>query len=411
MPKSSAQPISESDINVNQGEARLSSFGYVMPAPDSFDKQENSRVIDAFRGYAILIVIFAHATPYLPSLVWPMRRVLIMGTYGVQLFFIASALTLMMSWSRSQGTFIVKSKKFFIRRLFRIAPLYFLAIPFYWFAFGKPSSDFSGESLMATMGFYNAWSPYLIPTVPGWMPVPGGWSIGVEFNFYFLFPILAIIVLSVRRSLLFVVVGLLVMILARPFGESAYKEVGQEALSNFLYFWPPNQLVVFAFGFLLYHMIKATPTAPIGLRFSGVGNWFGTPLFILAFLGISFYGQHKIFDLGNAQVPTHFMLSIVFAAWAYGLLMRPNGIVVNRFICMLGKVSFSAYILHFAVLYALAPVMDNLWRFSKIGVSSIFYATIFITIGVTLTFFLSLMTYKWIEKPFIAIGKKISSAS
>ncbi|MBS1229938.1 MAG: acyltransferase, partial [Proteobacteria bacterium] len=223
----------------------------------SFDQQDHLQVVDALRGYAILLVIFSHATPYVPQLVWPAKRFFLLGTYGVQLFFIASALTLLMSWGRSRDPLGVRSVRFFVRRFFRIAPLYFLAIPFYWVVKHQVAADFSLETLLATLFFYNAWSPYLIPTVPGWIAVPGGWSIGVEFCFYFIFPLLAASVDSLRRALVFFVVALAIMIAASSFGAALYPEIGSEARGTFLYFWPPNQLAIFALGFVLYHAIKS----------------------------------------------------------------------------------------------------------------------------------------------------------
>jgi peptidoglycan/LPS O-acetylase OafA/YrhL len=52
----------------------------------SFDQQDHLQVIDALRGYAILIVIAVHTLGYVPDLAWPVKRVLTMGFYGVQLF-------------------------------------------------------------------------------------------------------------------------------------------------------------------------------------------------------------------------------------------------------------------------------------------------------------------------------------
>ena len=152
-----------------------------------FDRQDHLQVVDALRGYAILLVIAVHSIGHNKDLVWPVIRPLLLGFYGVQLFFLASALTLLMSWSRSDDSFARRSGKFLIRRFFRIAPLYYLAVLFYWFAYQAKPADFSIELLLGSLLFYNAWSPYLVPTVPGWTPVPGGWSIGVEFCFYFIF--------------------------------------------------------------------------------------------------------------------------------------------------------------------------------------------------------------------------------
>ena len=58
------------------------------------------------RGYAILLVITCHETYWFPELPYPVHRVTVLGWHGVQLFFLASAVTLMMSWQyRRPGWF------------------------------------------------------------------------------------------------------------------------------------------------------------------------------------------------------------------------------------------------------------------------------------------------------------------
>jgi peptidoglycan/LPS O-acetylase OafA/YrhL len=51
--------------------------------------------IDATRGWAIFLVIAVHSLGLVPDLPWPAVRVISFGWYGVQLFFIASAFTLL----------------------------------------------------------------------------------------------------------------------------------------------------------------------------------------------------------------------------------------------------------------------------------------------------------------------------
>ena len=82
--------------------------------------------IDSLRGYAILLVIAVHATQVckLPEVV---QTFLNQGARGVQLFFVVSAVTLMMSWRARQDGVLA----FYKRRFFRIAPMWWLAIIFW----------------------------------------------------------------------------------------------------------------------------------------------------------------------------------------------------------------------------------------------------------------------------------------
>src|SRR6185437_12457880 len=88
---------------------------------------QHSDYIDALRGYAVLGVIAVHTQGNVESLGWPLKPLVDAGQFGVQLFFIVSAVTLLRSWHvRNDG-----AAAFFVRRLFRIAPMFWLAILLY----------------------------------------------------------------------------------------------------------------------------------------------------------------------------------------------------------------------------------------------------------------------------------------
>ncbi|MBK7953000.1 MAG: acyltransferase [Candidatus Accumulibacter sp.] len=369
-----------------------------------FDRQDHLQVVDALRGYAILMVIAVHSIGHNEDLVWPAMRPLALGFYGVQLFFLASALTLLMSWSRSDDSFARRSGKFLIRRFFRIAPLYYLAVVFYWFAYSTPPADFSFKILLASLLFYNAWSPYLIPTVPGWTPVPGGWSIGVEFFFYFTFPFLALLVGTLRRAIVFFVVALAIMIAAFIGGGHLYPEITYEERANFLYFWPPNQLVIFSLGFLLYHCVTNKSVRQWIMASRITANGASIALCCVLF-GLSFYGPRKSFDWSSFLPPTHLLISLFFLPWAIVLVIKPKGWAINTAIIGLGQVSFSAYILHFAVLAYVGTFLKHVWPLKTVGVLSIAYSAALLVAAIVITRYVSGLSYRHIEQPFIKMGK------
>lgn len=341
----------------------------------------------------------------MPDLVWPVRRVMVVGFYGVQLFFLASAVTLMMSWHRSVDPLGLRSVKFLVRRFFRIAPLYWLAVVFYWFAYEYQSDQFSLQLLFATLFFYNAWSPYLIPTVPGWTPVPGGWSIGVEFCFYLSFPLIAPLVTSIRRALAFCAVSLGVLLAASLVGQGLYPEISMEQRANFLYFWPPNQLVIFSLGFLLYHLVKDAATRQRIIE-SRISADQASIALLGAMLAIAlFIGLNKFFDWSRGLPPTHLLMTMCFMPWALVLILKPSGWVINRAITGLGKISFSAYVLHFAVLNFTGQLLHRLWPIAKTGIFSIAFEAVFLVIALLLIRVVGEASYRLIEQPFINLGK------
>ena len=52
--------------------------------------------IECARGYAVLLIIICHTTCLFPNLPYPRLSWTVLGWHGVQLFFLASAITLMM---------------------------------------------------------------------------------------------------------------------------------------------------------------------------------------------------------------------------------------------------------------------------------------------------------------------------
>ncbi len=151
--------------------------------------------IDSLRGIAVLLVVLAH-TP-VPDTVWYLN---VVGSYGVQLFFIISAFTLYLSltsrWTRDPYPILF----FFIRRFFRIAPAFYFAALFYLIKNGTQPAPFAPEGIhasqiIATFLFVHGWFPFAINSV-----VPGGWSIAVEANFYLFVPLCFVLINNVCRA-------------------------------------------------------------------------------------------------------------------------------------------------------------------------------------------------------------------
>jgi peptidoglycan/LPS O-acetylase OafA/YrhL len=96
--------------------------------------------IDGLRGIAVLMVVIIHFSQELGNgsingfVIPHFSRLIDSFARGVQLFFIISSFTLFNSIVKSNGENTYK--KFYIRRAFRILPLYFLFVFLFYF-FGK----------------------------------------------------------------------------------------------------------------------------------------------------------------------------------------------------------------------------------------------------------------------------------
>jgi peptidoglycan/LPS O-acetylase OafA/YrhL len=366
--------------------------------------------IDCARGYAVLMVITTHVTAQYRELPNPVARVTASGWYGVQLFFLASCFTLLRSWhlerARSQS---VDVTTFFIRRFFRIAPAYYTAGACYFFLVPPPGGFDLWQAIRA-MTFVNAWYPSWIPTVAdAWTVVPGGWSIGVEFSFYLVFPLFALWTTSLRRAgwLLFatIVLGVIIDRAAEALLAGAFRS---EDLGNFLFFWFPNQMSVFALGGVLFFLLRDAdrPGSRIGTWLRRNGTMLAlaaiTAFIILAYIPLGHY-------LGTTPyVPAGLAASIPLLAFFIGL-STSGAPLVNRPLAAMGQVSFSAYLVHFALLRATALLPEALGTRST-GYTAILAFSIGWVLVVSLTFIVSWVTFHAIEAPGMAMGKALIRA-
>ncbi len=367
--------------------------------------------IDALRGYAVLFVITCHTGRMFPELPYPVKKLTNFGWHGVQLFFLVSCVTLLMSWRSEERKGNVSAGAFWVRRFFRIAPMYYAAAFFYFIA-EPPSAGFNLWQLTTTMTFINAWHPLWIPTVPDrWMVVPGGWSIGVEFTFYFFFPIIATLIRTMRSAVLLfgfsVFLGFICNFFAYQGLNQAY---GTIATANFLYFWFPHQVPVFALGTILYltvaHLWKnpASPVTTHAIRWSY--PIIGTSLIAMIFLAnLDLLG--RLWADAASMFPTLIVISFIFMVLVVVLAVDRTNVLVNRPICALGEVSFSAYILHFFVLHKLPVFLPMVFDQGATGWDAILTCLGLWVVAVPLTFALSITTFRLIESPMIMLGRNL----
>ena len=372
------------------------------------DKGPTNKVayIDAVRGWAILLVITCHVGDRFSEMPYPVKKLTNFGWHGVQMFFLASAVTLMMSWVRKKEPFLTASKQFFIRRFLRIAPMYYLGALIYAIA-EPPDSGFDLAQLLRSLLFVNAWHPDWIPTTRGWMVVPGGWSIGVEFTFYALFPVLATLLTSLNRALLFAVAAVAIAITANSWGSISFLGCGDIPVRNFLYFWFPNQLPIFALGIVLYHVIVGKYEIDLSRNHRVVGASLALIVGVWVLLAerpITGNSFHSFLDL-----PTVFWASLSFMAFIFILSKGGTTIFAHSWMQKLGELSFSSYVLHFFFVRFIPDWSGGLIDtgangFRAIGMLVLLWLASLITTVATAS-----VAHRLIEQPGIDLARRLTS--
>lgn len=350
--------------------------------------------IDALRGWAIIGVIFVHASHWFPPTSQALGEFASQGARGVQLFFLASALTLFISLDFRRSHEHHPALNFFIRRFFRIAPLFYLGIVFYFLYFGTEAhfwrpNGFEWWHIAATAGFIHGLHPETFNSI-----VPGGWSIGVEFVFYLFVPLLFLAIRNLRHALIATMVALVGSILVCKGIEigvkSIYPENQHYLIESFIFMSLASQLPIFAFGVLNFYLIKTFPDK---------GD--KTKMLMLAaalFSAIIFSVLLYLSDI----VAVHVVFGPLFLGFSMFLYYCPIKLFVNRVVKVVGTLSFSMYLTHFVVLYTMDKVFPS--GFGVNGDIDFFIAFILILCFTTV---LSFFTYSFVEKPGVRLGKVI----
>jgi len=348
--------------------------------------------VDALRGIAFLCVLLVHAAQAVPDFFG--RSAALAGCYGVSLFFIASAFTLFASHQKRSGFDRAPLPAFFIRRTFRILPLFWAGILFYYAMHGTWNRGWAEGTLGwfhfgLTATILHGWHPDTINSV-----VPGGWSIAAEFGFYFLAPWLFSLITDLRRAIvgyaLAVVLALILNDLARAgLVATLFPHVPAWRQDSFSYFWLPAHLPTFLLGFIVFFLRARCLNYPLRLRRAAL-------LAIATVLLLAANLLHG--DLAEYLFP------LLLAILVLAVLVEPTAILVNRFTRTLGTLSFSAYITHFAALQVMKKI------FPAPMVSGELYFLLLFSGALVITVCISGIAYYTIEQPGIELGRRLIRA-
>ncbi len=367
---------------------------------DTQNPSQRYAYIDALRGMAFLGVLSVHASIHAGMV--PGMPLWVSGAFGVHLFFLVSALTLLISHEARRGRERQPLRNFFLRRFWRIAPLFWLAILLYlaWYGLLPRRSAPEGIGLwhiIATSAFVHGWHPSSVNSV-----VPGGWSIGVEMTFYLFVPVLAARLRRMRDAVLLVLITLALGLLLNWQVESwlltIYPPEQHYLVQRFMMYWFPTQLCVFGMGAVLFFLLRRADLTD-WLRQGRRATWL-----LIAALGALLPLAYTY----RQPVLIHLVYGIVFTALALALALKPPRLFVNPALRMMGTISYSAYVFHFAALDVTDKLLSAAW-FQPFGhplgpllhFAAVYVAALAITVPI------AALSYRWIEQPGILTAKKI----
>lgn len=349
--------------------------------------------LDGIRGIAILFVILGHTFQYtqahsrLGSIVTGIAGI---GWVGVDLFFALSGFLITGILLRMRGT-PDYFKVFYMRRFFRIFPLYytFLAGLSALFLLTRPDlfrAIYLPWQLAYLSNFHVAMYGFLS------RPVDHLWSLSVEEQFYIVWPA-ALLALPRRRTVTWILVFLAGLAAARLSVDALFHP-----------WWEFDYALLHLDGLLTgaalaaYSQLRA-PTATLRRAAWGVlaasvlalSGWF------IRNGGLDRTMFHGIWTLNYTLVAAASTALIAVSIWT-----RP-GAILNRALAMkplarIGKYSYSMYIFHLPA--------DWAFRTLKLAPSTVPGSLVYFTAVTGLCYAMALITWRLVEEPCLKLKER-----
>jgi peptidoglycan/LPS O-acetylase OafA/YrhL len=357
----------------------------------SFKTRERIPALDGLRGLAVLLVLVWHfvfaVIPADPGSTWGYVSKLGHHSYsGVDLFFVLSGFLITSILLKELGTQGWLAR-FWIRRTFRIFPLYALflstACVIHFFRDGQSSGFFSipryvWPYLCMLQNFEMAWVNNLGP----WGIT---WSLAIEEQFYFVFP--AFLWLTYARNWLpfWSLIAILTSLGLRLHGEYLYSFV-----------LTPYRLDGLAAGAACAWILKcSSSTQWLASRPNLVRTLTLIGILLILLISVRRLDRHPI---------DHTVFAFAYSALLVHVVVRTGGIMEWFFqlrpLTWLGAISYPLYLFHEIVGWALNIAFEktitvNPWLFA-------FFAF-------TTSLILADILNKWIGEPAVSYGKNLMS--
>lgn len=308
------------------------------------DQPQYFPFIDGLRALAVIAVIIYHLNAaWLPG-----------GFVGVDVFFVISGFVVSASITHFKGQGFWRFLAFFYaRRIKRIFPalIVCLLITCYVSALFIPSSWLSDVNqqtgLFAFVGLSNFIlaanrRDYFAPTTE-FNPFTHTWSLGVEEQFYLIFPILFVAWLHGQRgrkaSAILFAVGLLISLIF-----SAWES---QANPTNAYFLIPGRFWELASGVLLYQLVTLNSAEEKRKE-----NRLSGPIALIALAGlfVAFaISTPDNFPMPGAVIAVISTLLLLFSLYKQNSFPWLHRLLGNRYILFFGKTSYSLYLWHWPV--------------------------------------------------------------
>ncbi len=378
------------------------------PGPPLADGHVQIGTLDGMRGIAVLLVLAFHFSWELTDVglvAREIKRALWAGWIGVDLFFVLSGYLITRGLvAPSKKPLGTRMKMFWMRRVLRIFPLYYAVIVV---------GALAGLALggwVPTVGYWLYAQNYVLAFDPDELRWTAHlWSLAIEEQFYFVWPVIALV--TPRRRLVPLTLALILACVLLRAGLTMKGHI-----------WDPLTTVKFVYratftradGLLLGALV-ATLQRESSHPISHLWRRIRWPLFVLTGLGLlGLYAAAKGLNGYDRRVITagYFILALFFASavsmCADGdIPARVERFLLSRMLVSCGKVSYGMYIFHWPLLVLLIPWLKRTQE--GMGTATqLAFGVAFILAAITAIWAAASVSFTFFETPFLNLKKKFS---
>ena len=331
--------------------------------------------IQFLRAFACYSVLFVHVLQMLN--IKPFGDYFISGGYGVDLFFILSGFLIYITTKNEDNW-----KSFAIKRVFRIFPMYWFCLTLYFLVF---TIHFKKNYSLVYCIQNFLMLPWSGPVNTHSLIIGVAWSTVYEVYFYTVF--LMLIVFKIPKKYIITVFILLLFIFKATSGINLFN-LNENQIFQFLYSVAGyTHILPFVLGVSLA-MLCDNPN-----RFSFIADF--------KFKKVVFICLHLIYIIillkKYNQINSYLISLLIFFMWLnIDLIWYVNyNSVVSKFFVKMGDISFSIYFLHILVI----EILISYFKITDL--------LILIFLASVVSIAASIITFKYIESPFINLSRKI----
>ncbi|MBL0154230.1 MAG: acyltransferase [Chitinophagaceae bacterium] len=306
--------------------------------------------------------------------------------HGVTIFFTLSGFLITFLLLKEKEVHPIKIKDFYIRRILRIWPLYYL-----YFLISLATILIYGlPYTSASIPFYIFLAANVPTILDQALPLlTHYWSLGVEEQFYLFFPQLARLN---NKKLLKITLVLICALIGLKFGFwLLYKKTGQEIPYVAMGITRFHTMLIGVAGAILYYY-KNQKFLQVTTHIITQGMAWGVVLLI----GLN---KFHIASFINGEIVSVFTVILIM-----GQITKRNNIInlENKVCDFIGKISYGIYVIHPILIFYFSKLLGNL----KDNFANYLFVYLLIT---TATILMAYLSYEYYEKWFLKLKTRFAT--